>query len=119
LLALVAIELTRHLLWVKMVLGLLSWVLLGLISCLLLLGLKELVQLLAEPSAADGLAHVVHLLIWVNLLHILSRGELLLLNLNLWLLELHFELLLLLKELEVVVDVGVRLLLIELLVPSS
>ena len=75
LLALVAIKLTWHLLWVEMVLGLLSWVLLGLIGCLLLLGLKELVQLLAEPCTADCLAHVVHLLIWVNLLHILSGGE--------------------------------------------
>lgn len=115
-------------------LGLLSWILLSLIGGLLLvllLGLEELVQLLIELGITDTTidhsgrgGDIVYLLlgICVDLLHILCRGQLVLLNLDLLLLlvDLHFQLfLLLLKKLQVGIDLRFCLLLIELLVATN
>lgn len=115
-----------HLLLRILLVGLLVWVLLRLLSglpwlLLLMLSLEELVDLLIELSVT----HVPYLLsIRVHLLQVGGRGELLLLNLLLLLVQLHFQLLLLLlKKLQVSrlgsVDLRGSLLLIQLLVATN
>ena len=98
---------------------------------MLLLGLEELVQLLIELGITNTTidhsgrsGDIVYLLLRIcaNLLHILCRGQLVLLNLDLLLLlvELHFQLfLLLLKKLQVGIDLRFCLLLLELLVATN
>ena len=111
-------------------LGLLSWVLLGLVRgllLLLLLGLEELVQLLIELGTTDtaidhsGRSGDLLLGICGGVLHILCRGELMLLNLDLLLLLVeHFQLfLLLLKKLQVGTHLGFCMLLIQLLARAN